>query len=203
MLLFVPFILIEANPARYTGPTGADLVCNIPVWFSGLGLPVLLILDALFVKMIRVYVIFLNPHSYKKRLCTNSFLFLYIFLILLPHLFILSFWSALDTFTNTRMETLQTGSLLVVEVCDSDNTIIWLSLLLLYIVFVATALIVLAFKSSAIWYKNFNDTKATNAFTFLTIFMEFLGLAYWYFFWTIEPLYTHITESIHSPFHIT
>ena len=73
------------------------------------------------------------------------------------------------------METLQINYLLIVKACNSDNTIIWLSFLLIYIVIVATALVVLAFKSSAIRYKNFNDTKATNAFTFLTIFMEFLG----------------------------
>ena len=196
MLSFVPLLLIESNPDSILGQPGNDIVCNFLIWLSGLGLPIILILDALFIKMIRVYVIFMNPHSYKKKLCSNSFLFLYMFLILLPHLLILTFWSATDTFRNVRIESPQTSHLLVAEACMSDHTIIWLCLLLIYIVAVAMALVILAFKSSAIRYKNFNDTKATNAFTFLVIFIEFLGLGYWYFYRNLEPLYTHITENI-------
>ena len=196
MLSFVPFLLLDLNPSIYLGQPGNNIVCNILIWLSALGLPVILILDALLIKMIRVYIIFMNPHSYKKKLCSNSFLFLYMFLILIPHLLILTFWSATDTFKHVRIESPQTNHRLIVEACVSDHTIVWLCLLLLYIVIVSIALVILALKSSSIRYKNFNDTKATNAFIYLAVFVEFLSLGYWYFFLILEPLYTHITENV-------
>ena len=118
------------------------------------------------------------------------------FLILLPQLLLLTLWSATDTLRNLRIESLQTSHLLVAEACISDHIIVWLYLLLTYIVAVAIALVILAFKSSTIRHMNFNDTKATNAFTFLVIFILFLGLGYWYFYRNLEPLYTYITENI-------
>ena len=77
MLSFVPLLLVESNPDMILGhpAAGSDIVCNILVWLSGLGPPTMLILGALFIKMIRVYIIFMDPHSYKKKLCSNSFLF--------------------------------------------------------------------------------------------------------------------------------
>ena len=199
MLLHIPFLLIYCGPIQpvaLLGQIGADVVCIILLWLSALGVPVILILSSLFVKMIRVYIIFLNPHSYKKKLCSITFLFLYILLLTLTHLLILFLWSVLVTFKSIRIEFPQKSHLLIAEACNSDNTALWLYLLLLYIIIVPIALIILALKSSKIRYQNFKDTKATNAFTFLTIFIVSQSLTYWYFILTLEPLFTHTTETL-------
>lgn len=84
-------------------------------------------------------------------------------LILLPQILFLLLWSTLDTWTNVRFEFVQNRNLMAVERCKSKNTI---ALLLLYLFTIMIAVVILAFKSSKIRYKNFKDAKATNAFTF-------------------------------------
>lgn len=192
-LFFVPCLLVETQPERIVGEV-ANFICIVLLWFSALGIPILLILASLFIKMVRVYVIFINPLSYKK-LCSNSFLFLYILLIMLPQLLILVLFSATDTFKNDVFKFNERSHIRIVEGCSSKHTIVWLGLMLVYIVTVTIALTVLAFKSSKVRYNNFQDTKATNAFTFLTIFIMIVGLAYWYFFRNLKPLFTYIVEN--------
>ena len=49
------------------------------------------------------------------------------------------------------------------------------------------AVIIIAVKTSEIRYKNFQDTKATNAFAFVTITVITMGAFYWYFFSSLPP----------------
>ena len=194
MLLFVPLLLVELQPDGYLGLNG-NFICNVLLTLSGIGVPSVLILASLFVKMVRVYVIFVNPLSYRKKLFSNAFLFLYISLILLPTVLIVVFWMSLDTFRNARLRIPQKGHELLLERCESEHTVIWVSLLFLYIVTVIAALAILAFKSSEIRYKNFRDTKATNAFTFLTVFTLMSGVAFWLFLQNFEDSYSGIINS--------
>ena len=176
MLLFMPLIMIAGQPEGWLGSDG-DIICNILAVCSGISVPPVLILAALFVKMLRVYAIFMKPFSLKRKLCSNAFLFLYISLILLPTLI---FWMALDPFKNVTTMSLEKSHLLLFERCEANYTLIWVELLFLYTFFVIIAVAVLAFKSSEIRFKNFRDTKATNAFAFLFIFTDTLFVVYWF-----------------------
>jgi len=120
LLLFVPILK----------PRLTTFLCNIQLWLSGIGLSSLLIFATLFVKMVRVYIIFFKPHSFKKKLLSNPFLILYIILILLPQVFILLLWSTTDTFSIVNLEDHQ---VMQVRRCRSRHTGIWVSLLLLYL----------------------------------------------------------------------
>ena len=186
-LLFVPFVLIDGQPDGWLGFDGG-IVCNILSFLTSISVPFVLIFAALFVKMMRVYVIFTKPFSLKQKLFSNAFLFLYITLILLPTLLILLFWMALDPFRNVTITSLEKSHLLLQERCEfeEDYTLVLIGLLLLYTFSIIIAVVILAFKSSAIRYKNFTDTKATNAFAFLSIFTDALGVFYWFFFRSLE-----------------
>ena len=180
MLLFMPLLMIDGQPDGWLGFNG-DIICNILAVCSGISVPSVLILAALFVKMLRVYAIFMKPFSLKRKLFSNVFLFLYISLILLPTLLILIFWMALDPFKNVTTVSYEKSHLLLIERCEANYTLIWIDLLFLYTLSIIIAVAVLAFKSSEIRFKNFRDTKATNAFAFLFIFTDTLLVIYWFF----------------------
>ena len=180
MLLFLPLLMIDGQPDGWLGFNG-DIICNMLVVCSGISVPSVLILAALFVKMLRVYAILMNPFSLKRKLFSNAFLFLYISLILLPTLLIFIFWMALDPFKNVTTVSYEKSHLLLIERCEADYTLIWIDLLFLYTLSIIIAVAVLAFKSSEIRFKNFRDTKATNAFAFLFIFTDTLSVVYWFF----------------------
>ena len=180
MLLFLPLLMIDGQPDGWLGFNG-DIICNMLAVCSGISVPSVLILAALFVKMLRVYAILMNPFSLKRKLFSNAFLFLYISLILLPTLLIFIFWMALDPFKNVTTMSYEKSHLLLIERCEANYTLIWIDLLFLYTLSIVIAVAVLAFKSSEIRFKNFRDTKATNAFAFLFIFTDTLLVVYWFF----------------------
>ena len=196
MLLFIPLLLIEVQPLDVLPVyVSANAVCNSLAWLSVIGLPDVLILATLFVKMLRVYIIFSNPHSYKKNLFCTSILFLYVFFIVSPNILILTFMSALDPFFNVQVEVPHKKHLLVLDLCVNDNIIIWLLLSLVYTSILITAIVILGFMSSNIRYKHFKDTKATNGYSFLAIFVTVMTLVYWYFFRSQKPSIHNILET--------
>ena len=71
--------------------------------------------------------------------------------------------------------------------CSSAHLITWLVSLLSYIFILSSAVVCLAIISSKIRYQHFRDTKATNAFTYLSCFVTILTLIHWYFFYSREP----------------
>ena len=64
--------------------------CNLILWLSLGGIPLPLIIATLFVKVLRIYLIFCDPHSFKKKLFTDPFLFLYILFLMSPSILILT-----------------------------------------------------------------------------------------------------------------
>ena len=198
VLLFVPFLLIESQPDGFLGING-DITCNISVVLSGISVPSVIIFASLFVKMLRVYA---NPYSYKQKFFSDVLLFLYILLISLSTVLILIVWMALDPFKNVSAYFPQKSHLLLLERCESKHTVIWIGLLLLYTFFVIMALAILVFKSSKIRYKNFRDTKATNAFAFLTILNTIIGLMYWIFFRSLEQSFSNNVK-MHISLYVT
>ena len=181
-ITFVPLQLIAFQPKAKRGDVN---ICPALVFFSVFGIPFLLIMATLFVKMMRVYAIFENPLNYRKKFFSNPVLFLYRLLLILPNIIILVIWTAVDTYSEIRLEFPQRGYLLVIERCTSHYTLVWVSLLLSYISILIIALSVLALKTSKIRYRNFSDTKATNAFALVSIIITVLTITYWYFFTNI------------------
>ena len=181
LVLFLPLLLVEGEPISHTNAS-ATFLCTALVWFSTAGLPFCLIFATLIVKMLRVYLIFSNPLTYKKKLFSNSALFVYILIIVSPTVCILIFLAALDEYTKVPVVNQMKSYTFVFDRCLNEHTVLWGLLLFLYNVILVLSVAVLAIVSSSIRYKRFNDTKATNAFTYLSIFNAFLTIVYWYFF---------------------
>ena len=135
-------------------------------------------------KMLRVYIIFLKPLSFKRKLLSNPALFVYVVLILLPQVLILLLWTAIDKFTSVKY-TFNVNSRLIDRYgCQSEYDFIWIVLLLFYLLLIIIIMSILAFKSSKIRYKSFQDTKATNAFTFMVVFITIISLIFSFFFYS-------------------
>ena len=149
--------------------------------------------------MLRVYIIFLKPLSFKRKLLSNPALFVYVVLILLPQVLILLLWTAIDKFTSAKSTFIVNNRLIDRYDCQSEYTFIWVVLLLFYLLLIITIMIILAFKSSKIRYKIFQDTKATNAFTFLAVFITIIGLTFWLFFRSLSG--EHSYSSIEMVFY--
>ena len=189
LLFYIPLVLVLNVPHRISGPYLPEYItCHLLSWLSNIGIPPSLILATLLVKMIRVYAIFVRPYSFKKKLYSNYALFLYVILLISPNVVILTLWSSVDPLYTHEFEIETKSQLLILETCLSDRrTYVWVAtLLVIYMITLNLAVIVIAFKTSKIRYKHFEDTKATNAFAFLAIFIILTTLLYFFFFTWLE-----------------
>ena len=175
------YILISYFPLLVIDPT-ISLHCHLLVWLSLGGIPFPLIMATLFAKMLRVYLIFFDPLSYKKKFFSDPLLFLYILLLVSPSFLILVIWSSYDPHMLHEVKSPQDNYVFIYGRCLSNHTIKWLGTLLTYYFLLSIILVCLALKTSKIRYKHFRDTKATNAFVYLSCFLITLTLIYWYFF---------------------
>ena len=194
-LLFVPLVFMEDQPEFIFL---ADVICMWLVWFSVLGLPFPLILGTLLLKMLRVYVIFFHPHSYKKKLCSDGVLFMFVLLLSSPTILVLTAWTAIDYYSRHTIVIPQKGYLEIHKVCLGNHTAIWLGLLLLNFFILLIAVIVVAFKTSKIRYKHFRDAKATNIYAFLVSFITVMTLFYWFFFRSLEVSIPNIRSAVYT-----
>ena len=189
MLFNIPIILVVNIPHRVSGPFLPEYItCSAVAWLGIVGIPPSLILATILAKMIRVYAIFVRPYSFKKKLFSNYALFLYIILLISPNVLILTLWSSVDPLYTHEFEIETKSQLLILETCLSDrHTYVWVAtLLVIYMITLNLAVIVVAFKTSKIRYKHFEDTKATNTFAFLAIFIILTTLLYFFFFTWLE-----------------
>ena len=125
-----------------------------------------------------------NPYSFRRKLCSDGGLFMFVLLLLSPTILVLTAWTVLDHFSKHRLM-LPHGQGYY-DRCLSNHTALWISLLLAYFFILLIAVIVVAFKTSKIRYKNFRDTKATNIYAFLVSFSTVMTLLYWFFFRSLE-----------------
>ena len=197
MLLQTPVVLVETQPSSIVMKLFlADIVCNLITWLSILGLPAALILATLFVKLLRVYAIFAKPHSYKKKFFTDYALLLYIIIIVSPNVLILLIWTSSDPLINLEEEFPRKEGLLILEICESNNIFVWLALLVLYMISLIIAVIIIAFKTSKIRFKHLKDTKATNAFAFIAIFI-IMDTTFYFVFYSILGVSINNNNSIY------
>ena len=180
-LLFVPLLLINQPEFALL-----DIICMWLAWFSVLGLPFPLILGTLLLKMLRVYVIFFHPHSYKKKLCSDGALFMFVLLLSSPTILVFTAWTVLDYYSKHTIVIPQKGYLEIHNVCSGNHVAIWLGLLILNFFIFLIVVIVVAFKTSKIRYKHFRDAKATNIYAFLVSFLTVMTVLYWLFFRSLE-----------------
>ena len=202
LLAHTPVLLVEAQRASSVA-IPADLTCNVLSWLSIIGLPSSVILATLFVKIMRVYAIFQKPLSYKKKFYTDYALLLYIILIVSPALLVLIIWAAADPLINTDVVIETESELQVLESCTSNNNILWIAILVLYTIALIVAVVVIAFKTTSIRYEHFQDTKATNAFAFLSILLIIVSTLYFAFFDTFFELSFAVTFSINTTLYIS
>ena len=182
LVFYVPLYLTRS--AEHISPP--KFVCLWLPWFCGLGLPFPLILTTLLLKMLRVYVIFFHPHSYKKKLCSDIALFIFVLLLSSPAILLLIAWTVFDGWSKHTIVIPKKGYSEVHITCLSNYTFTWLCMLLLYFFILLAAVILVAIKTSKIRYKHFRDTKATNIYAFVVSCLYVLTLLYWYFFYNLE-----------------
>jgi magnesium-transporting ATPase (P-type) len=109
---------------------------------------------------------------------------------------------ALDAFKNLSLRFPQRYHEVIIERCNADHVVLWIGLLLLYTLSLCIAVTIMAYKSLKIRYKNFRDTKAINAFAFITIVSTILGIMYWFVFRSFDPSFSNL-RSILVPLYIT
>jgi hypothetical protein len=194
LVLFLPALLYQGEP-QYSKAL-ETFICNLLVWLSSLGLPFSLIFATLIVKMLRVYLIFCNPHSYRKQLFSDSALLLYILIISSPGILILILSLAIDRYTEVSVDAHMKSYTFAYRRCSNEHIIIWIMTLLVYNLCLITTVVFLALKSSRIRYKNFRDTKATNAFAYLSIFIACMSVVYWYVFRSLPVSLEVVRKSV-------
>ena len=181
LLLFMPVHAYEIQFINHTVLVGR-LLCNGLSWVSVIGLPFCLIFSTLFVKMLRIYAIFIKPHSYKKKLFSNYALLIYILVLVSPSAFHLLLWSLVDPFTKVAIKFPMKSGVRIYYTCASRHTLVWVIAPMVYYMAIIICLFILAVKTSKIRYKHFSDTKSTNAYAILSVFVFSFTILYWHFY---------------------
>ena len=150
-----------------------NIACNVTgAWFNLSGIPFSLILATLFVKMLRVHLIFADPFSFKKKLFKDSYLLCYIIAIISPNILILVLWSVIDPLIWYTFEEKTKSATIIYFKCESTYTNIWVAILLLYMGILVVSVVIIALKTAAVRHKNFHqDSRLTNVFVLITTFL--------------------------------
>ena len=159
-------------------------ICTAIVWLSITGLSLPLILATLLVKMLRVFHIF-NLYGKISKMCSDSALLVYVFLLISPCVLVLIFWTAVDPYTARTVATEHSTFTQVEQRCTCKYLLLWIGLLIINILILITVLLIVAVKTRNIRQTHFKDTKKVNAFLFLLVTVIILTLAYWMIFRTI------------------
>ena len=179
---------------HHPGPNQAlTVLCFSLHLLSGLGIPSALILATIAVKMLRIYHIF-NKHSPTKlsRACSDSFLLMYVMLILSPMILVYIIWAFVDTYTGFLQHSANLDSIVVEKGCTSAYLTVWQAILVLYIVILFLILLSLAIMMRNIQHEHFKDTKKVNVLV-LCLFLDlFLTLVIWRVLYTIVKI--HIAD---------
>lgn len=124
-LFFAPLYFLDMQPTSIVGPVANDVICNVLFWLGGTGTPILLVITCLLLKLARVYAIYVRCHTYKVKLCSDGFLFLYIAIIMLPQIFILVLLTA-TAYKNHIRYTTTRSQIITTSACGNNHTQFWL-----------------------------------------------------------------------------
>ena len=147
---------------------------------ASISLSIPVILATLLVKMLRVYIIFSHPTSYKKMLSSDKALVLYILLLLSPNIITLVVWIPLDPAVHVTFMIPFKDFILVNRFCFAEHEQIVISWQVAYTCLLLLAVGIVSILSNEIRYKHFKDTKATNAFVYIVFFILFSTFIYFF-----------------------
>ena len=160
-LLFVYLsILLYFHQPWATSNQMLDILCISLNWFSGLGVPNALILVTSLVKTLRIYYIFNKPTATElSKTCSDTYLVIYVMLIMSPLIFLHTLWTIVDPYLGSLKTFTELNTIRYQKECKSINTMLWYSLLALYMITIFSILVIVAIRMRKIQKSHFNDTK--------------------------------------------
>ena len=178
-------------------PLVNSILCSVSgSWLNLFGIAFSLILATLFVKMLRVHLLFADPFSFKKKLFKDSYLLCYIIAIISPNILILVLRSVIDPL---NLYIFEESATIVYFKCESTYTNIWVLILFLYFVILIVSVVIIALKTAAVRHKNFHqDSRLTNYFAFTTTFILISSAIYFFFFNEMEPRRANSTSILYT-----
>ena len=183
------------------------MICNTELWFATLGIN--LVFSTLFVRLLRVYRIFFN---YRKmgKLWSNSSMIVMIACVVLPSIIFLLLWTVIDPLRTKRQAAAFKASsdppfYEISQSCSSKYLAAWLTLLLAYGSVILCFVVCLAFKTRKVRLDTFRDTRAVNAFIFMTAIVLGVCIPFTILFTTRDDKITsfHITVLSYTPYRCT
>ena len=157
MLVYLSILLYFHQPWAVSEETLNGLCISLN-WFSGLGVPNALMLTTVLVKILRIHHIFSKstPSALSKK-CSDTYLAVYVILILSPLIFVQTLWTILDPYLGFLKVTTELNVVRYEKQCQSNYTLLWYALLAVYILTIFLILFVTAIKMRKIRVSNFND----------------------------------------------
>lgn len=186
MFLYLSLLLYFNQPLSVADETLNGLCISLN-WFSGLGISSGLLLTTALVKILRIYYIFTKRSATRlSKRCSDTYLALYVLLILMPLIFIHALWTILDPYIGSLKISSELDIIQIQKQCSSKYAMLWYALLMAYMSTIFITLLVVAIKTRRIKKSHFKDTKKV---TILVIFY-FVDVAVTLAFWRI--LYTNV-----------
>ena len=149
-------------------------ICLLLVWMSALGIPYIMILAVLLVKLVRIYRIFYH-HNSIGRLCSDVALAVYVLLLTLPTVLILTALTIDQPYQRTQIVTSNKYYVEMLYVCSGDLKP-YIILLPGYTIFLTLFIVLAAIKTRKLRHQNFRDAKKVNIFIFLIVPTGIFGL---------------------------
>ena len=185
-LLFVYLsILLYFHQPWTTSSQTLDGLCISLNWFSGLGIPSALILVTALVKILRIYHIFSKPSAtaLTKR-CSDTYLAIYVVLIISPVIFLHTIWTSVDPYLGFLKISAELNIIQYQKQCKSAYTMLWYSLLAIYMMIIFLILVIVAIKMRKIQKSHFKDTKKVVTLVSCYFIDLILTLACWRILYT-------------------
>ncbi len=155
-------------------PTSKFDLCAALVWTSGLGVSYILILAVILVKLARVYRIFYH-YSHIGKLCSDTALAAYVFILLSPILIQLIVFIILGPYKWSILEIKHTDHTEIQYICSGDLTPYY-AYSTCHILALTFSIALVAIKTRKLRQHNFRDTKKVNIFIFLVLLTGVLAL---------------------------
>ena len=173
--------------------------CSFLIWVGGYGVPPVLIIAVLLVKMLCVYHIFHNSRKLSK-LSSDYAMAVYIILIISPYILVLVIMTVLNSYRVSAIHTFRTGYVEVKYICMGNLTAYFLaSLAYLLILVFCTA--VVAWTTRKLRLRHFWDAKKVNGF-FLTFLFTSIPAGVLYDFIRENDLYLYGYIIVHTCYNV-
>ena len=160
MLVYLSILLYFHQPWPISDTT-LDGLCISLNWFSGLGISSCLIFATSLVKILRIYHIFSKHDATRlSKRCTDSYLAMYVGLLISPLVFIHTLWTIVDPYLGKPKVSTELNIVRVEKECYSKYSLLWYVLLTTYMTLVLVILLTLAIKMrKIIQTSHFKQTK--------------------------------------------